>query len=668
MRIIAIFSFLLLFTGLNSRAVICFNTAEIKTVSPSGEIEIKFRLNPEGVPQYKITYRGYSFLNWSGLGMKFDNGELSGGFKIVSTKNTIVDETYRLVSGKSKYSRNYCNETKIILKETSGRKKTLELFFRAYDDGAAFRYGLPEQESFKEFVLSTEETYFNFAGNYTCWAMKKPRFRHSYEGEYLKYRLRKIDNTPGDSTSQFPYITLPLTMEIKSDIYVCLTEANITDYAGMYLVKEKGNSLKSILSPDTSDSRISVRGKTPAVSPWRVFIIGDKPGRLIESNLILNLNEPSKIKDTEWIKPGKTTWSWWAEERGFEPEFSYQILANKTVKYYIDFAASNNFQYVILDGGWYGWFDATKDDAVHDITKTLPELDLPMMASYADSKGIGLILWVVWYELERQMSALDYYQSLGIKGIKIDFIERDNRESIDFNRKIAEECAKRNMIVMYHGAYKPDGLARTYPNILTYESVLGNEYARWITGLPHPEHNVTLPFTRMIAGPMDYTPGSMTNSTEESYIGRWKMPMTKGTRANQLAMLVVYESGIQSLCESAKIYETLPEFEFVKQVPASWDSTIVLESKIGDYIVIARKHGKDWFIGAMTDRAVRYVKIDFGFLEEGNYTAETYIDGTDADKNPGSVKIASENITNSMIKTIRLAKGGGAAMILKKVR
>ena len=645
-------------------------SSQYNVSSPDGNVIINFRLNSEGEPQYRISYKSNGFLNWSNLGLNFkETGELNSGFKISAAETKTIDETFRIYSGKSAYSRNYCNEIKISLEESTSPNRKLDLYFRAYNDGAALRYGIPAQKSMSPFIISTEETYFGFAGDYQCWAMKKDRFRHSYEGEYREYRLSNIDNKPGDSTSYFPYITLPLTMKMNEDLYVCVSEANITNYPGMHLVKTSGKTLMSKLAPDTVYKDISVRGSAPAFSPWRLFIIGESAGDLIESNLIMNLNDPNKIPEAEsWIKPGKSTWSWWAEDRGFAPEFGYQILGTKTVKHYIDFAAANNFQYVTLDGGWYGWFDATKDDAVHDITKSLPELNLPEVTRYAASKGIGIILWVVWYELERQMKeALDYYQSLGIKGIKVDFMDRDDQYMTDFYKRTAEECASRKMIVTYHGAYKPDGLSRTYPNILTYEGVLGNENARWITGFPHPKHNVTLAFTRMVAGPMDYTPGSFTNVPEEKFEGRWRHPMTKGTRCQQLAMPIVYETGIQSLCESPKIYEMYPEFEVYRQLPGSWDSTIVIDGKIGEYIIIARKFKDSWFIGGMTNSESRDIKFGLSFLGSSRYDAVIYSDASDGSTNPEKVIISRLNTGSANKIALKMAKGGGFAAVLNKI-
>ncbi|NOS83786.1 MAG: glycoside hydrolase family 97 protein [Ignavibacteria bacterium] len=642
---------------------------EYKTTSPDGRVEISFRLNSNGEPQYRISCKGENILEWSNLGLSFaESGSLESPMKVTGAVTSLIDETYRIYSGKSKYSRNFCNETKVSLEDAGPEKIKIDIYLRAYNDGAAFRYGIPQQNNINTFVVSAEETFFNFSGDFECWAMKKNVFKHSYEGEYKKYNLSSINNKPGDSTSYFPYITLPLTMKINNDLYVCLSEANITNYPGMYLVKEGDRTLKSKLSPDVNKADVSVRGNTPAVSPWRLFIIGVDPGDLIESNLIMNLNEPCMIPDAEsWIKPGKTAWNWWSEDRGFDPSFGYQILANKTVKYYIDFAAANNLQYMTLDGGWYGWFDAATDMSFRDLTKTLPELDLQEVSSYAANKGVGLILWVVWSDLEKQMGkALDYYQSLGIKGIKMDFMDRDDQYMTGFYRRVAEECASRKMFVVFHGSYKPDGLSRTYPNILSYEGVLGNEYSRWSNSLPNPEHNVTIPFTRLIAGPMDYTPGSFTNATGQNFTGRWKHPVTNSTRAQQLAMSIVYESGIQSLCESPKIYEQFPEFDLYRRLPGTWDSTIVIDGKIGEYIIIARKFEDEWFIGGMTNSEARDISFGLKFLGSSRYETVIYSDASDGDTNPGKVIISKLNAGSGNKIALRMAKGGGFAVILKE--
>jgi alpha-glucosidase len=657
--------FVVFFLGLSA-----VRSEEISTKSPDGNIEIVFTLTAAGEPQYKVISNGVTFVNWSRLGLNLkDGGLISGGMAVNNTERKTIDETYPLYSGKSANARNYCNETMVSLQETGGKKRKLDLYFRAYNDGAGFRYALPRQQEINEFIISSEETTFNFAGNYDCWAMKKEKMNHSYEGEYLPYQLNKISGDPADPLKSYPYITLPLTIKASNDLYICLTEAAITDYAGMHLTVNGPASFKGKLSPYPDDNSIAVKGKTPAVTPWRVFVIGQKPGDLVQSNLVLNLNEPSKIPDAAgWIKPGKSLWSWWSLDRGFDPSFGFQMVGSNTTKYYIDFAAANSLDYVLLDAGWYGWLHLEKGYVHHDPKKTLPELDLPATSSYAKSKNIGLILWVQWTDIDKEMDQwLDYFQTLEIKGVKVDFMDRDDQYMVDFYHRLAIACAERKIFVMFHGAYKPDGLTRTYPNLLTYEGVLGTEYAKW-SDLPAPQHNATIPFTRMIAGPMDYTPGSMTNSTKEKYAANMTRPMTLGTRAQQLAMIVVYESGIQTLCESPKIYENLPEFEFYRQSPASWDTTIVLDGEIGKYIVVARRKNDTWFIGAMSNWEGRALQVDLGFLGSGKYSAEIYADGPNADVNAEEVSITRTSVTPSETLSLRLAKGGGAGIILRRTQ
>lgn len=658
--LIALFLLLTVTTGLFAE--------EIQTVSPDGNVIVYFDLSPIGEPQYKISFGGNEFMLWSKLGLNLkDGGKISADMKVTTIERETIDETYRLYSGKSAYSRNYCSETRISLQENSAGKRKLDIIFRAYNDGAAFRYVLPAQQSISDFVISAEETYFNFAGNYLCWAMKKDKMSHSYEGEYLPYTMNKLSGDPSDPLRSYPYITMPLTIQAADNLFICLSEAAITDYAGMHLTVNGPASLKGNLSPYPDDNSISVKGKTPANSPWRVFVLGSAPGRLVESNLILNLNEPNRIPDAEsWVKPGKSLWSWWSLDRGFDASFGFQMVGTNTTRYYIDFAAANSLDYVLLDGGWYGWLHLEKGYVHHDPRKTLPELDLPAVSQYAASKGIGLILWVQWTDIDKEMiSWLDYLQSINIKGIKVDFMDRDDQYMVDFYHRLAVECAKRKIFIIYHGSYKPDGMTRTYPNMLTFEGVLGNEYSKW-TNQPVPVHNVTIPFTRMITGPMDFTPGSMVNTTKEAFAPDMMKPVTMGTRAQQLAMLVVYESGIQSLCESPKLYEVLPEFEFYRQAPASWDSTIVLSGKISEYIVIARKKGDTWFLGAMTNWDRRELTVDLGFLGQGSFEAEIYADGPNADMVPSEVAISRKSVSAGESFSLSLAKGGGCGIIFRR--
>lgn len=645
-------------------AVLNYSVSQtVNTISPDGNVRILFRLTQQGEPEYSIIFKNTPFLQWSKLGLKLRNNNYTDNFKFITYETNTIDEVYRVYSGKSAFSRNYYSETKITLKSELTGTGYFDIYFRAYNDGAAFRYGIPKSDADMNIEVVSEDTEFRFAGDFNCWAMKKEKFKHSYEGEFREYLISSIFNNPNDPAAGFPFITLPVTFKVNNNFYAFFSEAAITNYPGAHLVKQNGSVLKTALAPDPSQTGIAFSSSVPLLSPWRFFIFGKTPGALIESNLAMNLNEPNKITGIEnWLKPGKTTWSWWAEDRGFDPSFGYSILSTNTVKHYIDFAAANNIQYVTLDGGWYGWFDAMNDFSFRDLTKTLPELNLPEVVSYAENRGVGIILWVVWSDLEKQMDkALDHFERLGIKGIKMDFMDRDDKYMTDFYRKTAGECAKRKLFVMFHGSYKPDGLSRTYPNILTYESVMGNEYSKWDPRFPDPKHNVTIPFTRMPAGPMDYTPGSFTNVASDKFQAVYKHPMTKGTRAQQLAMAVVYESGILTLCESPEIYKKYNEFDFLKNVPATWDSTIVLDGEIGKFVIIARKSGNNWFVGGMTNQDSREINLKLKFLPTGFFKAVIYSDFPSVQTDPQKVQITNFRVKSGNSITIKMAPGGGFA-------
>jgi alpha-glucosidase len=483
----------------------------------------------------------------------------------------------------------------------------------------------------------------------------------NYEGDYPKTNLSSIGSigNPND------LIAMPLVMKAGRSAYVCLSEAAITDYPGMYLIKAGSNSFKSRLVPNPNDNSVSAAGKTPFVTPWRMFMISNKPGGLVESNLVMNLNEPQAI-DGSWIKPGKSLWDWWSGSTGFDANFGWG-MNEKTFKYYIDFAAENNIQYVTIDAGWYGTVDPNNMSARANITQSIPEINIEGLTAYANSKGVGIIVWMMWNHLNDQMDeALNYYGRIGIKGIKTDFMNREDQQMVDFYHRVLKKAADNRLLVNFHGAYKPDGLNRTYPNLITREAVLGAEYSKWDKNYPNPTYNVTIPFTRMLLGAMDYTPGGMRNTAPNDATVNYNLPIARGTRVHQLASLVVFESPLQTLSESPEVYKNSTDFAFIKQCPASWDVTKVLAGSIGEYIVIARKSGNNWYVGAMTNSEPRDLEINFNFLGAGTYTAEVYSDAADVDRNPSSAQISRESITKSDEVTIHLAPGGGLAIILRK--
>ena len=640
---------------------------DILTSSPDKNIVINFRLGSNGEPQYSISAFKENFVLWSNLGMDFkDGGLLDRNFKVLNVSTNTINETYKIIAGKSAYARNYCNETKVLIEETSGLKRQLEIYFRAYNDGCAFRYGIPSQANINDFILQKENTEFKFAGNYDVWAMRQHAFKNSYEGPYLHLNVQSINNAVNDAGKKSPdsLVTLPLTIKINPDLYCTYSEAEINDYPGMYLMKSNNdNALLSVLSPHPENSAIADAGKTPFLTPWRVFIITRKPGDLLVSNLITNLNEPLAI-DASWIKPGKSAWDYWAGSTGFPAGFGFG-MNDKTWRYYIDFAAQNNLEYVTIDAGWNGYFDANNESQKNDLTKSVPAIDLPALAAYANSKGIGLFVWSLWFFVRDQMDeAFTYYEKIGVKGVKIDFMERDDQAMVKFYHDVLRKAAEHKLLINFHGAYKPDGITRTYPNLITREGVLGNEYAKGVKDMPNPDYDVTLPFTRMVAGPMDYTPGSMRNSYSNE-VPNNNSPVTLGTRAQQLAMFVVFESPLQTLCDAPPVYEKSDGFDFIKTVPASWDSTIVLDGRIGEYIIIARKSGNDWYIGALTGWQQRDIEIPLSFLDNRSYSADIYSDAENTDKNPESISHTNLNADKSKKLNIHLAPAGGAAIHLK---
>jgi alpha-glucosidase len=395
----------------------------------------------------------------------------------------------------------------------------------------------------------------------------------------------------------------------------------------------------------------------PKSFPWRAMVISDEDKQLVESELIYKLASDNVIENPEWIKPGKVAWDWWNALNVYGVDFESGVN-NATYKYYIDFASEYGLEYIILDEGWYH---------LDDIMNVVDEIDVQELVDYGKERNVDVILWVVWKALDDKLTeALDQFEKWGVKGIKIDFMQRDDQWMVNFYEKIARECAQRKLLVDYHGAYKPAGLERKYPNVISSEGVKGLENAKW-SEQPDPELNVTLPFIRMVAGPMDYTPGAMINATKENFRDVFNSPMSPGTRCHQLAMYVVFESPLQMLADNPSNYYREPEaMKFLKEVPSVWDETRVLEAKVGDYILIARRSGETWFVGAMTDWSPRSIELNLNFLEEGNYSLQLWQDGINASKYAADFKMDTKNVSNNSKIKIEMAPGGGWAAIITK--
>jgi alpha-glucosidase len=657
---------LLLFVLLCDNATAQTEQLPLKLQSPDRQLEITVALNNEGATVYSVAYRNQPVIVPSSLGLEFKTGGLlSKHLRVVAMRRDAHDATYPLVVGKARQARDHYNELTISLEETQAPHRKLDVIFRAYDDGAAFRYRLPTQAALHDFAISAERSEFRFPTDLACWALQRDSFSTSYEGEYDRFTLNRIGANA--------IIGLPLVVEMRDEATtVALAEADLDDYAGLYFTGlNNGYGVMSRLSPRKDDASVAVRGHVGSDgfrTPWRVVMVADQPGKLIESTLIMNLNPPSAIGDASWVRPGKAAWDWWSGPVAARVK---QVgMNNETMRYYIDFASEFNLEYMLIDAGWYtpvAW--GPNADLKADITKTVPAIDLPALVEYARSRNVGIWVWLNWVPTNDQMDkAFPYYEKLGIKGVKVDFMDRDDQEMVAFYHRIVKTAAAHHLMVDLHGAYKPTGLARTYPNYITQEGVMGAEYNKWSARVT-ATHNLTLPFTRMLLGPMDYTPGGFGNATRQEFKIQNTGPQVMTTRAQQLAMYVVYESPFACVSDSPDAYRGQAGSEFLKIVPTSWDETRVLAGQIGQYIVIARRYGKEWYVGAMTNEQARDIQIPLDFLDNMAYQLSGFADGA----KPTDVRRLVEVVTARKLLTtgrrnganhfsVHLASGGGCVL------
>ena len=454
---------------------------------------------------------------------------------------------------------------------------------------------------------------------------------------------------------------------------LCLYEANLNDYAGLYFQKvpSQDNTLKSLLVPRVGkQEKGAVWASTPHRSPWRVLQIASKPQELLNSDLVLNLNEPCKIKDTSWIVPGKMLFPWWSNFHTDSPGVPSQNSFENQLGY-IDFAAENGIQYLQIEPQWYYTSEGVPDGKQHpnnsDPLKPLPSMRIRELIQYARSKNVGIFLWIHWTLLVDDMDrVMDTYKDWGVAGLKVDFFNRNDQRVVNLYHTIARKAAEHQLMVYYHGAYVPAGLRRTWPNIITREGVMGNEWNK-CSGRVSLDHTLTIPFTRMVTGPMDFTPGGFRNVMPEDFEVRFDLPLVMGTRSRQLAMFVVYESPLQMLCDYPGAYRGQKGLEFLQMVPTTWEQSYCLDGEIGKFIVVARKHGDCWFIGAMTDEQSRSVDIALDFLEKGKlYEIQSWNDTQSGKPMEETIFRTSQCLGGVDQKlTLRMAGGGGIVLVLK---
>jgi alpha-glucosidase len=660
-------------------------TAPVALQSPNGALEISIATvrgqavqAAGGQLAYRVSFHGKPVIEWSKLGLLLEGSPALGpAVRIESSQPSSQDETWTSVQGKANPIRNHYNAVAVQTVETSAGGRRLTMEARAYDDGVAFRYVVPEQPSVKELRILNESTEFRFSKDASTFSLISRGFQTSNEDDYHELAI-------GGLHPEY-LVNLPMLLEVPGIAWVGLTEADLEDYSNLYVTAAGGRTLAARLAPRVEDintsadvapsfdpkadaKKVSVIARTPVKSGWRVLMIADNPGRLVESNLVVNLNPPSAIADTSWIKPGKTLWDWW---NAGKPNGK----SNETAKYCIDFCARNKIEYMLLDGGWSKVVGTMPGDVGYsfrgrmDLTKSIPAIDIPMVMDYAKAKGVRIWVWAHFRDVNDQMEvAFAQFEKWGIAGVKIDFLDRSDQWMVNFYRKAAKTAAEHHLMLDFHGAFKPDGMRRTYPNVLTREGVMGAEYNTWSARVT-PKHNVTLPFTRMLAGPMDYTPGGFDNVTKEDFTSKHEAALTvMGTRTHQTAMFVVYESEFQIISDSPSAYEGQKELEFLKAVPASWDETRVLNGAPGKYITMARRRGNEWYVGSMTDWDARELDAPLSFLGSGPYDAEIYSDGPNAAAQPKDSVVEKRRVNAQTVLKLKLAPGGGSAMRLVPAR
>lgn len=618
-------------------------------------------------PHFSVSFHGKELFRESSLGLVLEEkGDLLAGAKLISTHRDRRDEIYRMLAGKQNPIRNQYQELTLHLKSPGGYE--IAVIFRVFNDSVAFRYSIPKQDGLSAVTITDEKSIFSFVGNPQSHVLYRDSYTTSHEGLY--------DSAPLTALQRDKLIDLPALFEYEDGTAVAITEANLQHYAGMYLKKpQEAGDLKSDLSPLPGQTKIKVRVSSPMVTPWRVLLVGDNAGKLIESTVITSLNEPSRVADTSWIKPGKTTWHWWNGTEG-EPAGFETKLDLRTMKHYIDFAARHGIAYHALvttvESDLHPWYQQSGSEfgpgPDTDALKPRPELQMDELARYAKEKGVGLRAWVHWKAIKDRLDEIfSQHERWGIRGLMVDFLDRDDQEMVELSEKILEKAGQYHIHIQFHGVWKPTGRQRAFPNLFNHEGVLNLEYLKWSSN-PTPEHNLMVPFTRMLAGPMDYHLGGFRAVRRDDFKPRRVAPVVMGTRCHHLAMYVVYENPMPMVVDYPTAYENQPGFDLIEQVPTVWDETKVLSSKVGDYLVMARRKGSDWYIGAMTDWTPRTLEVPLSFLPSGSYQAETWSDAPGTDKDPNLLVKDQRTVSAQDKIEAKLSSGGGWVMHIRAAK
>lgn len=638
----------------------------VALTSPNGKIAADIWI--EGQLSYSLKHDGTVLLDKSPIGLIVAGREIGSGIKStrVTRRNNveehIVSPLYRVKEFDVKY-----NEVTVNLKNGYG------VTFRAYDDGLAYRFNTTEKGAT---VVDNEIVDLNFPADFTtymAYSTSKPGvdpYAMAFQNLYTEAKITEVN------TENIAF--LPITVDCGAGVKMTLLESDLEAYPGMFIKGDgKSTSLQGtfakyptemIMTKGRAMTKVAKRAdyiaKTEGARtyPWRIWAVTTDDTQMPLNNLVYALASPSRVSDTSWIKPGRVAWDWWNNWGVYNVDFKAGINMD-TYKHYIDFAAENGLEFVVLDEGWYA-------PASGDMLTVIPELNLPELIAYGKSKGVDLILWTVFNVLDDQLeAACKKYSEMGIAGFKVDFLDRDDQTAVEMAYRIADAAARHNLTLDYHGFYKPTGLNRTYPNLINYESVFGMEEVKWSTvEKDMMKYDVMMPYIRMMAGPVDYTPGAMRNATRKDFKPVYYNPMSQGTRCHQLAAYVVHDSPLTMLADNPTIYRREQECtDFIASIPNSdIDETRVLQGKLGESIVVARRVGDNWYVGGLTDWNPRDLSIDFSFLGDGNYDVVLFTDGVNADTQAEDYRKEVFSANSKTVKPIHLASGGGFAMTITK--
>ena len=637
--------------------------------SPDGKLKVSVEAG-EGL-FYSLSHEGDVLLERSLIGMYMTDGTVFGGIQPVRkvTRRSVDQKISTVLFKKAEVIDRY--------NEMTLRFKHFSLVFRAYDDAMAYRFVSHLKGRYE---VETEFADFAFPEDWNMWAAYVCQHVETLDSQFYNSFENQYEYVPFSQWNKDRMAFLPLMADGPDGKKIVITEADLMNYPGMYLYNGDGDTKlqarfaaypKEVIQGGHNNLQMEVQTREGYIArfegetsfPWRIVAVSEKDVQMADNDMVYRLASPSDPEaDWSWVKPGKVAWDWWNDWNIRGVDFKSGIN-NDTYKHYIDFASANGIEYVILDEGW-------SVTGAADLFQIVPEIDLEELVSYAEEKNVGLILWAGYRAFEKDMEKVcRHYSEMGFKGFKIDFMDRDDQYMVNFHRLAAETAAKYHMMVDFHGTYKPTGLHRTYPNVVNYEGVHGLEQMKWSpASVDQVTYDVTFPFIRMMAGPVDYTQGAMRNATRSNYHPVYNEPMSQGTRCRQLAQYVVFESPLNMLCDSPSNYSKETEcMEFISAVPTVWDETRALCGEVGKYIAMARRSGEEWYAGGMTDWNERTLTLDLSFLPQGAYAVELYRDGANADRRASDYKKEVFDLPLNGLLKVKMAPGGGfAAKIVKK--